>query len=335
MTAAMPVTVLLGCLCLAAAAGTAALDGRFEWTLGAPLVAPLQRPGEHLFSVKDPTVVHYDGRWHLFCSIRGRERSHQIEYITFTDWADTASAERHILTISDGYFCAPQVFYFRPHERWYMVLQVIDKSRKPALQPAVSTTDDIADPASWSEPTLLFDEHPENVEMWIDFWVICDEENAHLFFTSLNGRMWRAQTPLADFPRGWGRPEVVLQADVFEASHTYKLQGTDRYLTVIEAEAHPRRYYKAYVADRLDGEWRPLADTSEQPFASPVNVTDQGEHWTDSISHGEMLRAGYDERLEIDPANLRFLFQGALEEEMGGRPYGQIPWRLGLLEPRR
>ena len=70
MSAAMPVTVLLGCLCLVAAAGTLALDGDFAWTLGPPVLAPLQRPGEHLFSVKDPTVVRYDGRWHLFCSIR-------------------------------------------------------------------------------------------------------------------------------------------------------------------------------------------------------------------------------------------------------------------------
>ena len=26
---------------------------------------------------------------------------------------------------------------------------------------------------------------------WLDFWVICDEQKAHLFYTSLDGRLWR------------------------------------------------------------------------------------------------------------------------------------------------
>jgi hypothetical protein len=54
--------------------------------------------------------------------------------------------------------------------------------------------------------------------------------------------------------------------------------------------------------------------------------------WTDNISHGELLRADYDQMLEVDPANLRFLFQGVSEKDRDGKPYGQIPWRLGLLE---
>ena len=41
---------------------------------------------------------------------------------------------------------------------------------------------------------------------------------------------------------------------------------------------------------------------------------------------------GYDERLEVDPANVRFLFQGASDPEYRGNPYGKIPWRLGILE---
>jgi len=144
--------------------------------------------------------------------------------------------------------------------------------------------------------------------------------------------MWRAETKLADFPRGWSRPEVVLQDDIFEASHTYKLKDMDRYLTLVEAQAGGRRYYKAYVADALDGKWKPLAATREQPFASPVNVKEVAGHWTDSFSHGELIRIGYDQSLEVDPAHLRFLFQGVRDQNMAGKAYGQIPWRLGLLE---
>jgi hypothetical protein len=309
--------------------------GVFQWTVSPPRVSPAERPDDPCFSFKDPTVVRYQERWHLFGSIRSTARSHQIEYLSFADWKEANAAPRHVLKISDGYFCAPQVFYFTPHKKWYLIQQVTDPGGKPELRPACSTTTDIADPSSWSKPALLLSEKPENVERWIDFWVICDETRAHLFFTSLDGRMWRCETRLADFPTGWDRPRVVLQGDIFEASHTYRLKGMSKFLTVVEAQASGRRYYKAYVADRLDGEWTPLAATREKPFASPVNVRDAGEHWTDSFSHGELLRDGYDEKLEVDPANLRFLFQGVSDEARQGKVYGQIPWRLGILEPVR
>jgi hypothetical protein len=309
------------------------VGGDFKWAVGEPLVAPASRPDDPCHSIKDPTIVRHGGRWHLFCTIRSVKRTHQIEYLSFADWKEANAATRHILTITDGYFCAPQVFYFTPHKKWYLIHQMTDKSRKPALQPAYSTTENIADPASWSKPTLLFEEQPANVEKWIDFWVICDETRAHLFFTSLDGRMWRAETRLADFPRGWGKPAVVLQGDIFEASHTYRLKGLSKFLTLVEAQAGGRRYYKAYLADRLDGKWEPLAATREKPFASPANVRDAAAHWTDSFSHGELLRDGFDEKLEVDPANLRFLFQGVTDQAMAGKKYGEIPWRLGILQP--
>jgi hypothetical protein len=307
--------------------------GHFQWIATDPLVAPAERPEDPCHAIKDPTVVWHDGRWHLFCTIRSRHRTHQIEYLSFTDWNHADQAERHVLTLTDGYFCAPEVFYFRPHQKWYLIYQVAEPSRKPALQPAFSTTENLGDPGSWTKPTLLFEQPPENVTKWIDFWVICDEEKAHLFFTSPDGRMWRSETSLAAFPGGWDQPRVVLQGDIFEASHTYRLQGQDRYLTVVEAQGDGgRRYYKAFLADRLDGKWSPLAATAEQPFAGPSNVRFRGDRWTGSISHGELLRAGCDEHLEVDPANLRFLFQGVRDEDRRGKPYGEIPWRLGLLE---
>lgn len=309
------------------------LAGRFKWTISSPLVSPVDRPADTVYSVKDPTVVYYEGRWHLFCTIRGQTRSHQIEYLSFDDWKNANAATRHVLTLSEGYFCAPQVFYFTPAKRWYLIHQVIDKSRKPSLQPAYSTTSNIAAPSSWSKPKLLFSKQPDNVKRWIDFWVICDATRAHLFFTSLNGRMWRSETKLTDFPAGWSRPNVALRGDVFEASHTYYLKGLNKFLTVIEAQAGGRRYYKAYLADKLDGNWTPLAATRDKPFASPVNTRHTGTHWTDSFSHGELIRDGFDQTLTMDPADLRFLFQGVSDEAKRGKKYGQIPWRLGMLKP--
>jgi hypothetical protein len=316
-----------------AAAADDPLAGPFRWRLGPPLVAPARRPDDLCHAIKDPSVVFHGGRWHLFCTIRSARRTHQIEYLSFADWPQADAAPRQVLTLTDGYFCAPQVFFFTPQKRWYLIHQVGDPDRRPQLQPAFSAATDLADPAAWSKPALLFSRSPENVRQWIDFWVICDDTHARLFFTSLDGQMWRADARLADFPHGWDRPRVVLRGDIFEASHTYRVRGGDRFFTVVEAQGPGgRRYYKAYRADRLDGDWRPVADTLQGPFAGPANVRAGGPSWTDSISHGELLRAGPDERLEIDPANLRFLFQGVADTDRQGKPYGAIPWRLGLLE---
>lgn len=311
------------------------LTGEFRWKAGAPRIAPASRPSDPCHAIKDPSVVRHDGRWHVFCTIRSQKRTHQIEHLSFEDWSRADKAERQVLKISGGYFCAPQVFYFRPHKKWYMVYQASDESWEPKYQPAYSTTERIDDPASWTPPKPLGAQQGP-AKAWLDFWVICDDAKAHLFFTSLDGRMWRCETSLDRFPGGWGEPVVALQGDVFEASHTYRLKGMDKYLTIIEAEDRShgnRRYFKAYVADRLDGPWQPLAATQERPFASPVNVQETAGHWTDSFSHGELLRAGFDERLEVDPADLRMLFQGVTDEARQGKAYGQIPWRLGILEP--
>jgi hypothetical protein len=315
----------------------AGLTPPFAWDLSAPALSPVERPDDPCYSVKDPTVVHYDGRWHVFCSIRSVVRSHQIEYVSFDRWENANAAPRHILRCRDGYFCAPQVFYFRPQRKWYLVYQVGEPDRNLKLQPAFSTTDTIGDPNSWSPAQLFFpNADPQGVSGWIDFWVICDAQRAYLFFTSLNGRLWRMWTPISEFPRGFDHCELALQADIFEASHTYRLLGSQQYLTVVEAQGQGgRRYYKAYLADRLDGAWRLLADTEQRPFAGAANVRQPDPPWADSISHGELIRAGYDETLTVDPANLQFLIQGVTDALRSGKKYGEIPWQLGLLRLRR
>ena len=76
------------------------LRGPFRWRLGPPLVAPVERPADPCHSVKDPTVVFFEGRWHLFCTIRSVKRTHQIEYLTFADWNQANAAPRHVLDAS-------------------------------------------------------------------------------------------------------------------------------------------------------------------------------------------------------------------------------------------
>jgi hypothetical protein len=62
---------------------------------------------------------------------------------------------------------------------------------------------------------------------------------------------------------------------IFEAGHLYRLKGAGRYLAIIEAiGVEVRRYYRAFVADQLDGGWTPAqnADSWGRPFAGLNNV---------------------------------------------------------------
>jgi len=276
--------------------------GNFSWKASGPLIGPQGGSADRAVSVKDPTIVRDGSRWHMFCTVRFASGRVDIEYSSFTDWKDANDAPRHLLGLHDQYYCAPQVFFFRPHRRWYLVYQIADKGHSPPIGPAFSTTSELGTPKSWSKPQWLFPEGSPK-RKWLDFWVIADREKAHLFYTSLDGRMWRCETSLRSFPGGWSEPQVVLQGDIFEASHTYKLQGLARYVTIVEAQGDRRRYYKAYLADQLEGPWQPLADRRGKPFAAFSNV-EQAKEWTTNISHGELFRAGVDERMEVDPANV-------------------------------
>jgi hypothetical protein len=333
------VGLLAAAVCVASApAATPEFKAPFSWTLSAPLIAPRDLAGEQGFAVKDPTVVFFEGRWHVFMTVRYATPPVRTEYLSFDTWENADQAPRHTLKWHDRYFCAPQVFYFRPHKKWYVVYQVAQPDRKLKLQPAYATSDKIGDPASWSPGHLFFpDADPQGVSRWIDFWVVCDDKRAYLFFTSNDGNMWRMWTPIEKFPEGFDHRELALKGDIFEASHTYRLLGQDKYLTVIEAigkepQSKDRRYYQAYTADRLDGVWQPLAASEDKPFAGAANVRQPQPPWADNISHGELIRAGCDETMTVDPAHLEFLIQGVNNSAKGDKGYGGIPWRLGLLK---
>lgn len=314
--------------------------GRFRWQVGEPILsvdtAKLPASREPWIAVKDPSIVRFDDKWHLFCTLRKNKQGDgriRIGYLSFSDWTEAEHSEWSVLKLTDGYHGAPQIFWFEPQAKWYLIYQAEDQSRGIKYGPCYSTNSDITQPDQWTLPEPLY-RVPEGQQAGLDFWVICDAQKAHLFFTSLNGKMWRAETPLESFPdRDWSRPAVALQADIFEASHTYALRGEQGYLTIVEAQGNRRRYFKAFTADKLDGRWLPLAATKEKPLASPVNVINQQESWATSYSHGEFIRVGHDQHLEIDPNELRLLFQGASDNDYRDRNYGQIPWKLGLLSP--
>ncbi len=51
------------------------LAGNFRWTASGPLLGINPKnlpasPDNPWVAVKDPSIVHFQGRWHLFCSLR-------------------------------------------------------------------------------------------------------------------------------------------------------------------------------------------------------------------------------------------------------------------------
>ncbi|MFN3192560.1 MAG: non-reducing end alpha-L-arabinofuranosidase family hydrolase [Aureliella sp.] len=313
--------------------------GDFQWHVSDPILAVDQDrlpESEHPWiAVKDPSIVRFEDRWHLFCTLRKQKTGQgriRIGYLNFKDWSGAANADWAVLDLTLDYHGAPQVFYFQPQQKWYLIYQAADDSRDLKYGPCYSTTGNLADPSSWSKPEPLY-VVPKGENAGLDFWIICDDDAAHLLFTSLNGRMWHAQTQLDQFPnQGWTKPVVVLKADIFEASHTYKLKGKNQFVTLVEAQNGKRRYFKFFTAEELTGPWKPLAATRKKPAVSVLNVVNQNESFATSYSHGEFLRSGFDQKLEIDPEDLQILFQGASDPEYQKGGYGDITWRLGLLD---
>ena len=306
-----------------------------RWLSSGPLIKPISDETHHLVSIKDPTIVRYDGKWHIYATVADTAGHWNMVYLSFTNWSEAGAAKQIYLDTANtnlsGYHCAPQLFYFRPQKKWYLIYQ--------SQPPTYSTTDDITKPEMWSKPKFFYASQPPGVpKLWIDYWVICDDKNAYLFSSGDDGRWYRCQTKLEDFPRGFSAPVVVMETtnrfDLFEASCVYRLKGASQYLAFIEAIGkNGNRYFKSFLGDKLDGEWKPLAATEDNPFAGLANVTaeDGSKLWTRDISHGELLRDVYDETLTVDPANLQLLYQGLPEATPRNLDYSQLPYQLALL----
>ncbi|HEY8473756.1 MAG TPA: non-reducing end alpha-L-arabinofuranosidase family hydrolase [Natronosporangium sp.] len=311
------------------------LPSSFQWTSSGVLAGP--RPdAQHpdALAIKDFSVVRHNGQWLIYATTASPS-GWGLVHFAFEDWPQAGSAPHTYLdtasAIGPGYRAAPQLFYFAPQDLWYLVYQT--------GPPTYSTSTDPADPTSWSAPQTFIAEEPPIVRdnkgpgQWIDFWVICDSANCYLFFSDDNGHIYRAETSLSNFPNGFGNTQIVLSDSrfaLFEATNVYRVLGTDQYLLLQEAiGSDGRRWFRSYTADSLTGTWTPLAATESNPFARANNVSFPISAWTRDISHGELVRAGNDQTLPINPCNLRFVYQG-MDPSAGGE-YILLPWRMGLL----
>ncbi|KAL1600523.1 hypothetical protein SLS60_006909 [Paraconiothyrium brasiliense] len=309
------------------------LPSSFKWTSTQALVYP-KNDTRAIAGIKDPSIISVNGTYHVFASTAKSESpNYSLVYFNFTSFDEAGSAPFNYLDqsgIGTGYRAAPEVFYFEPHKVWYLVFQNNNA--------AYSTNPDISDPLGWSAPTNFYNGTPAIIEQylpggyWVDMWVICDELNCHLFSSDDNGRLFRSQTPLANFPNGMSDPVIAMEApskyDLFEASNVYNI-GNSSYLLLVECIGTAGRYFRSWTSSDLAGPWDVLAATEEHPFMGEQNVVFEGPQWTRSISHGEVIRTDVDQNLRIEPHGIRYLYQGV--DPNVTTNYNNLPWRLALL----
>ncbi len=301
----------------ASSAASCDLKAPLKWTSTAPLISP---KNAGWVSIKDPSVVKYNDKFYVYASYV--DTGYKSMYTSFGDWGSAQQAAHVSMNGSRvGNTVAPQVFYFKPHKKWYLIAQ---------WPGSYATTDDIANP-NWSAKQKLLQGEPSNA---LDFWVICNDTHCYLYFSRDDGVLYVSKTTIANFPNFSGY-SIVMEDHrgngsnyLFEASNVYKLDGQNKYLLMVEAYMSGPRLFRSWTSTSLDGPWTPLADTETNPFAGNNNVEWPTGKWANGISHGELIRSGYDEKLTIDPCNIQFLYQG---ESGSGATYDTIPYKLGLL----
>lgn len=333
-----------------------------KWEVHRPMLQAGEKVSFDNIAVKDPSIVHYNGKYHLFYtskSLRQQSGEREFEtgfgYVSAPELEGLKHAKRYNMNnIVGENLIAVQVFYFEPQKLWYVVGHK-KVSGKPNLAPVYITNTDIEDVYGWSEPRIL-ETGKTNDEFWIDFWVICDDTNAYLFYSNQKGSVLRMQCPVNEFPQGFADAEeetvfTIKGKDengkwiMFEAQHIYYVKKYDKYLMVAECAywddvrnhyIDPRnRFLIGLIADNLEGTWRRIEKTEDKYFAQAGNLynPDGGKSDYTQVSHPELIRSGYNQRLETDDFEIRMIFQGFDGSQTpDDYIYDELPWELSVMQ---
>ncbi len=84
------------------------VGGAFHWTARGPLIdlgSGMDEADPHV-AIKDPTVVFYEGRWHVIATLRKKSGKVMMEQLSFTDWEHANNAPRTVIDLHGGYSLA-------------------------------------------------------------------------------------------------------------------------------------------------------------------------------------------------------------------------------------
>jgi endo-1,4-beta-xylanase len=315
-------------------------------------------------AVKDPSIVCYKGRYHLFYTAKSVRRINEaMQYRTGCGYVSAGTLEglQRAVRISVDSLAgcpviAPQIFYFEPQHCWYLVAHSpVESNNLHRLKPVFLTNPRIEDPSGWSEAREIPTGKAEN-GFWIDFWIICDAQRAYMFYADQEGSVYRLSCDLEQFPEGFRRsiPEKAIHVvhndcerpwRLFEAAHIYYVRNEDIYLALLEgAYSHPsregdvdsrNRFIFGMTADSLDGAWKRVEKNDCTFLAEAGNLLhmDGSPVTYTMVSHPELIRSGYDQLLEIDDYHLTMIFQGFNGSEVPGNyNYNALPWELVVMK---
>ncbi|MHA1340820.1 MAG: non-reducing end alpha-L-arabinofuranosidase family hydrolase [Promethearchaeota archaeon] len=302
-----------------------------KWYVTQPILSPDKNYKQASTSVKDPSIVFYNGFWHVFFTGIGYnpegipERT--INYASCKRLMELNKSEKFQIKVfseNTTRTAAPQIFLFIPQNKWYLIAQADYGSK---YTPVYSTSNNISDPNSWSPVKPLVNKFEP--DKWIDFWIIADDQYVYLFYTRNHREMYNLITTIEDFPNNFSDPQKCNgDINVHEASMIYKIKGEQKYIMLTETryQINRREYYIA-ESDSLRGIWK-----NSKLFATGGDLifNDNVGKWTNFVSHGEVIRSGYNEKLEIESMDkIEFLIQGSLR--VNYIKYDDIPWNLGII----
>lgn len=295
-----------------------------SWKIGNPVLLPGSKGSFDEVAVKDPSILFFQNAWHLFYTARS-ENEYTTGYVSAKNLKELQLAPRFELKQIRGktrYGCAPQVFYFEPQKKWYLIFQ----SRDSNYQPAFSTSETISNPDSWntSKPLLQKDKP----DKWIDFWIIADDVKVYLFYTEAHKGVVMRSTNLNDFPNKWSMGKNVFD-NVHEAVHIYKVKSKQEFHMIYELNNDGIRSFGLASAKNLTGPWEKITDNYAN--GNQLNFSENSAVWTEMVSHGEVIRSGYNQKMEYEPESCSWLIQGILKKELHA-DYPSIPWKLGIIQ---
>ena len=106
---------LVGCAATSSSFYESSPSDRFHWESSAPLISPTADKTQKIFGVKDPSIVSFGGRYHVFITIAS-DKGWSLAYTSFRSWEEAKNATVFPLENSPmgpGYRAAPQYSILR------------------------------------------------------------------------------------------------------------------------------------------------------------------------------------------------------------------------------